>query len=86
MPVRTRPVVALLVVLVSASGPSTARGADEVVVAPGGIVRWMAPGTTRCSLGGDVFEAVDGTCWFPIDLLAEGTLQAGRERSGQCIS
>jgi murein DD-endopeptidase MepM/ murein hydrolase activator NlpD len=41
----------------------------EVSIRPGGLVRWSAPGTTRCGMGGRTWPALGETCYYPIDLL-----------------
>jgi hypothetical protein len=38
--------------------------------APGTLVRWAAPGAKRCSMGARSWAALNGTCYYPIDLLA----------------
>lgn len=39
-----------------------------VTVAPGTVVRWSAPGTTRCRMGKHSWSPIEETCYFPIDL------------------
>ena len=39
-----------------------------ITAAPGSLVRWSAPGTTRCAMKGRSWAAVKGTCYYPIDL------------------
>ena len=38
-------------------------------VEPGTVVRWSAPGTTRCGMAGQTWPALEETCYYPIDLL-----------------
>lgn len=58
-------------------------GADAEV-APGGLVRWSGEGTTACAMEGEHWEARNGTCWYPVDLLhAPGPVQVTRWRSGR---
>jgi len=40
-----------------------------ITAAPGTLVRWTAPGTTRCSMLGRTWAALLETCYYPIDLL-----------------
>jgi hypothetical protein len=40
-----------------------------ITAAPGTLVRWAAPGTTRCSMKGRTWVALQETCYYPIDLL-----------------
>jgi len=37
--------------------------------APGTVVRWAAPGAKRCSMRTRSWAALNGTCYYPIDLL-----------------
>ena len=49
---------------------STAQGPVATIsAAPGTLVRWTAPGAERCSMRGRSWAALDGTCYYPIDLL-----------------
>jgi hypothetical protein len=36
---------------------------------PGTLVRWAARGATRCSMRARTWAALNGTCYYPIDLL-----------------
>jgi hypothetical protein len=49
------------------------RGATSSA-APGTLVRWTAPGTTRCSMKGRSWAALHGVCYCPIDLLQKPAL------------
>lgn len=40
-----------------------------ITAAPGTLVRWTAPGTTRCGMLGRTWAALQETCYYPIDLL-----------------
>jgi hypothetical protein len=40
-----------------------------ISAAPGTLVRWAAPGATRCSMRGRSWAALLETCYYPIDLL-----------------
>ncbi|MGD0632565.1 MAG: M23 family metallopeptidase [Terracidiphilus sp.] len=49
---------------------STAQGHEATIsAAPGTLVRWAAPGATRCSMRGRTWAALEGICYYPIDLL-----------------
>lgn len=52
--------------------PGPALAADKpgapITAAPGTLVRWTAPGTTRCSMHGRGWAALKETCYYPIDL------------------
>ena len=40
-----------------------------ITAAPGTLVRWTAPGTTRCGMQGRAWAPLLETCYYPIDLL-----------------
>jgi hypothetical protein len=49
---------------------STAQGHEaSITAAPGTLVRWTATGATRCGMRGRSWAALEGTCYYPIDLL-----------------
>jgi len=49
---------------------STAQGHEATISAnPGTLVRWVAPGAKRCSMRARSWAALEGTCYYPIDLL-----------------
>ena len=43
--------------------------ASAISTAPGTLVRWSAPGAKRCSMKGRSWAALQGTCYYPVDLL-----------------
>jgi len=55
--------------------PSPALAAQEpgapitITAAPGTLVRWTAPGITRCGMQGRTWAPLLETCYYPIDLL-----------------
>ncbi|MGB6691170.1 MAG: M23 family metallopeptidase [Terracidiphilus sp.] len=52
------------------STAQTALGREAATsAAPGTLVRWAAPGAKRCSRGTRSWAALNGTCYYPIDLL-----------------
>jgi len=40
-----------------------------ITSAPGTLVRWAAPGTLHCSMRAHIWPALEGVCYYPIDLL-----------------
>jgi hypothetical protein len=49
---------------------SSAQGHEATISAnPGTLVRWVAPGAERCSMRARSWAALEGTCYYPIDLL-----------------
>src|SRR5208337_753048 len=49
---------------------STAQGHEPTIsAAPGTLVRWVVPGAKLCSMKGHSWAALEGTCYYPIDLL-----------------
>jgi murein DD-endopeptidase MepM/ murein hydrolase activator NlpD len=52
-------------------------------VRPGGVVRWRGEGLSACSAAGRSWAPADATCFFPVDLLARGTLRLQRTRLGR---
>jgi hypothetical protein len=89
---RSRRLGTLLLVLVSglllgpAAGAAQGAAAAAAEVPPGGVVRWSAPGTAGCAFasGGEPWEPVGETCWYPVDLLhGEGVLEVVRWREGE---
>jgi murein DD-endopeptidase MepM/ murein hydrolase activator NlpD len=62
--------LACALVPLSASAASTKSRAVSAALeaAPGTLVRWSVPGTTRCSMGNRSWPPLGETCYFPIDL------------------
>ena len=61
---------ALALVCLISPPVSTAQGHEATITAaPGTLVRWAAPGATRCSMKTRSWAALEGTCYYPIDLL-----------------
>ena len=50
----------------SASRPK--QGTAGVDASPGSIVRWSVPGTKRCAMGKRSWDALQETCYYPVDL------------------
>jgi murein DD-endopeptidase MepM/ murein hydrolase activator NlpD len=63
----------------AAQGPG-----PKVSAVPGTLVRWAAPGTTRCSMKGRSWAALQETCYYPVDLLqTPGLITIARLGPGQ---
>ena len=58
-----------LVCLVPPPVSTAQEGEATISAAPGTLVRWVAPGATRCSMKARIWAALEGTCYYPIDLL-----------------
>lgn len=88
LPLAAATLVGVLCALeVSAASPGdAAAGATavpQVSAAPGTVVRWSGEGTERCAIEGNEWPALEGTCWYPVDLLrAPGPLRIARWRHG----
>src|SRR5688572_6746459 len=49
----------------------------------GSVVRWSVPGTKRCSMGERSWDALQETCYYPIDMLRKpGILEVSRKGVG----
>jgi len=68
----------------AATGLTGAAGAAEPpTVDPGSLVRWVGERTVLCTADARVWAPIDGTCWYPVDLLQPaGPLIIGRTRAG----
>src|ERR1019366_9341697 len=65
------------VALVCSIPPPTlaAQGHGATVSAvPGTLIRWEAPGAKRCSMKGRSWAALEGTCYYPVDVLQKPAL------------
>lgn len=79
---RWYPLAVALLFLHVFSCPSMAAQSDRNTVSadPGTLVRWSAPGTTRCGMGAQTWPALEETCYYPIDLLHRpGRVQVTRK-------
>jgi len=57
---------------------------SEIAAIPGAVVRWEGPGTTRCSMKGRSWEALEGSCYFPVDLMqGPDSIRVVRRRLGR---
>ena len=63
----------LVVLAVTAFVPAAANAAEaaRIDALPGTVVRWSVPGTTRCGMGNRSWDALQETCYYPIDLMQE---------------
>jgi murein DD-endopeptidase MepM/ murein hydrolase activator NlpD len=54
---------------------------------PGTVVRWSAPGTTRCTMKGRSWAPVKESCYYPVDLQQPpGRIPISRSASGHIVS
>lgn len=75
--------VALTLSLVLAGG---ADARPKVEAEQGGLARWAGEGTKTCGMDGRQWAAVDGVCYFPVDLERKpGTVEIARWRNGGSI-
>ena len=79
----------LLALAAAVAGPMSTRtraatGAIVTIEAlPGTIVRWSVPGTKRCGMVNRSWDALQETCYYPIDLLQKPTvLRVSRSGAG----
>jgi murein DD-endopeptidase MepM/ murein hydrolase activator NlpD len=56
--------------------PGSVSGATSV--RPGSIVRWAGTGIVECRQGDERFAPIGDSCFFPIDLLATGSVEVSR--------
>ncbi|HEY7335372.1 MAG TPA: M23 family metallopeptidase [Bryobacteraceae bacterium] len=56
----------------------------SISAAPGTLVRWSAPRTTRCAMKGRSWVALNETCYYPIDILQKpGVVTVARWVAGR---
>jgi hypothetical protein len=53
-----------------------------ISAAPGTVVRWRGAGTTRCGMKGRSWNALKGTCYYPVDLEVMAGTRISISRSG----
>jgi murein DD-endopeptidase MepM/ murein hydrolase activator NlpD len=57
--------------------------ASALEAAPGTVVRWSVPGTTRCAMGTRAWDALQETCYYPVDLQQKpGVVRVSRHGAG----
>jgi hypothetical protein len=91
-PMRGTALMAGVSLVCAFAGPAEARGRHHAAAAapetagaaaPGTLIRWEAPGTETCTVGKRSWPALDGTCYYPIDLLLKpGPLTVKRAGGG----
>ncbi len=59
------------VCVIPCSSPAAQKpqASSTITAAPGTLVRWTAPGTTRCGMLGRTWASLLETCYYPVDLL-----------------
>jgi murein DD-endopeptidase MepM/ murein hydrolase activator NlpD len=62
---------------------AAASAATPVAIRPGGVVRWRGEGVSTCAVAGRTWAPAGDTCFYPIDLLATGTVRLERTRGGR---
>ena len=64
--------------------PSWAQRRGEAIIStpPGTVVRWHGAGTTRCGMKGRSWAALQGTCYYPVDLEQAAGTRISISRSG----
>ena len=72
-------VLALLAAATVSGGTGSSGAGTDVQVRPGSIVRWPGDGVLECRQGGKSFAPISGVCYFPVDLLATGRVEIGRQ-------
>jgi len=70
------PALALLLAMQVTPAPGATTSGTSV--RPGSIVRWAGEGIVDCRQGERRFAPIAGVCYFPIDLLATGTIEVER--------
>jgi murein DD-endopeptidase MepM/ murein hydrolase activator NlpD len=69
LPVLIASVLACAVLALPAGAAPKQRTVSVAIeVAPGTLVRWSVPGTTRCRMGARSWPPLGETCYYPIDL------------------
>lgn len=55
----------------------------SIEAAQGTVVRWSVPGTKTCGMGGRTWDALQETCYYPIDMLHKpGLVKVNRQGVG----
>lgn len=77
------PLMCLSVPLAAARPQVEAANPPTVSAAPGTVVRWSTAGTETCGMGKQRWPALDGACYYPIDLLSKpGPVVVSRSAKG----
>lgn len=64
-------------------GPLDIAAEEPITVPPGSVVRWPGDDLATCAVGEDRWSPRGGACWYPVDLLASGTIEVARQRAGR---
>jgi len=80
-PMKTAHRTAAVTLLVAAAGSGV--GAAPPSVTPGTVVRWPGSKIESCAAGGRTWAPTGDACFFPVDLLATGSLRFERRRAGR---
>jgi len=80
--------VATLALVGVIAGPAGAGAAWAAApsVTPGTVVRWPGAEIEACAVGGRSWAPTGEACFFPVDLLASGSLRLERRRAGRSES
>jgi murein DD-endopeptidase MepM/ murein hydrolase activator NlpD len=89
-PFRTGAILLVGALALALSSPGSAAQAQartksaSLSAAPGTLVRWSVPGTTRCRVGARSWAPLGDTCYFPIDLEQKpGVITVTRQGQGR---
>ena len=89
-PFRTGAILLAGALALALSSPGSAAQAQArtksaaLSAAPGTLVRWSVPGTTRCRMGARSWAPLGDTCYFPIDLEQKpGAIAVTRQGQGR---
>ena len=75
---RTRRVTLVFPLILLVLWSVTVAWAQPSAVPPGGVVRWPGADLEACGLNGRQWSPRQDACWYPIDLLAQGSLTLER--------
>jgi murein DD-endopeptidase MepM/ murein hydrolase activator NlpD len=82
MRTRDRSATLALLAAATAAGAGSA-GAAPPTVTPGTVVRWPGTRIDSCAVADRSWAPTSGACFFPVDLLARGSLRLERRRAGR---
>lgn len=77
--------VAILLALFGSTAWAQKSQIPTISAAPGAVVRWSGPGTTRCGTKTRSWAALQATCYYPIDIeqKAQTSILISRTAAGQ---
>ncbi len=74
--------VTILIIMAALPAPVQAAG-KSVTVPQGSVGRWTGEGTRRCGMDGRSWQALQDTCWYPVDFRrAPGHIEIARWLDG----